>query len=77
MMKCINCGNEMVIGYLHGEPFTIDLDHEINDFTVRIPTNEKEKNIFGFEYNKNIELPLNVKVCLKCGKVDFHVNINK
>lgn len=74
-MKCKDCGNEMVLANLHGEPFKIDMDHEINKFTIKIPTNETE-NFLGLEFQKNIELPLKAKVCQKCGKVELYVEIN-
>lgn len=48
MKICEKCNSDMIPAELHGEPFDIDLDKEINDFSIRYVNGTKEvKKLFG------------------------------
>lgn len=78
MKKCEKCNSNMIPAELHGEPFDIDLDKEINDFSIRYINGTKEvKGLFGGTKEKQnyCESKLNAMVCLKCGKVELYINV--
>ena len=80
MKKCEKCNIDMVPAELHGEPFDIDLDKEINDFSIRYINGSKEvKGLFGgTKKKKNYrESKLNAMVCPMCGKVELYVDSKK
>ena len=72
MKYCSSCGVEMVDAKLYGEPFVMDLDHEVDKFSIKIPTGETT-SFLGFTTDKTTKKPLNVKVCPKCGKVEMFI----
>ena len=77
MKKCAICDIEMIPAKLHGEPFDIDLDKEINDFSIRYVNGTKEvKTLFGDTKEKSnyCEAKLNAMVCTKCGKVELYID---
>ena len=78
MKKCEKCNIDMIQAELHGEPFDIDLDKEINDFSIRYINGTKEvKGLFGGTKEKKnyCESKLNAMVCPMCGKVELYINI--
>ena len=80
MRKCEKCEIEMLKADLHGEPFDIDLDKEINDFSIRYINGTKEvKGIFGKTKEKEnfCESKLNAAVCPKCGKVELYIDASE
>lgn len=79
MKKCKDCNAEMIDAKLHGEPFDIDLDKEINDFSVRYINGQKEvKTLFGGKKVKDNECEFDLKcmVCPICGKVELYIDTN-
>ena len=78
MRNCEKCGVEMIKANLHGEPFDIDIDKEIDDFSIRYTNGTKEvKGIFGnvIEKENYCESKLNVAVCPRCGKVELYIDV--
>lgn len=79
MKKCEKCDVEMIPAELHGVPFSLDLDKEINDFIIRYVNGTKEvKGLFGSTKEKanSCESKLNAMLCTKCGKVEFYIDVN-
>lgn len=77
MKICEKCNSDMIPSELHGEPFDIDLDKEINDFSIRYVNGTKEvKKLFGGTKEKKnyCKSKLNAVVCPKCGKVELYIN---
>lgn len=75
MKKCSDCNVEMVDGKLHGEPFSMNLDNDIDDFYVDIKTGGVT-SFFGMKVPSAIRARLEVKVCPKCGKVELYIDPN-
>ena len=80
MRKCGKCGNEMVNAFLHAEPFSMELDHEIDSFSIGFVNGTQEvKNIFGkTKVKENVCVSkLNAAVCLKCGQVELYIDLDE
>lgn len=78
MRKCEKCNIEMTDAKLHGEPFSMDLDNDIDDFSIRYINDVKEvKGLFGKNKMKTYfsSSKLKAAVCKKCGKVELYIDI--
>ena len=60
-----HCGIEMIDAKFQGEPFTMDLNHEVDRFSIKIPIGQTS-NFLNLTINKTIKMPVNVKVFPKC-----------
>ena len=76
MKNCSECNVEMRKGSLFGEPFTMELDHEVDHFYVNVETGREKKTLFGTVPEVD-RVPLVAAVCPKCGKVEFFIDPNK
>ena len=76
MKKCNDCNVEMIENCeIKGQhPFELGVDGESN-ISIHIPTNEKG-SFLGIKYDKTKEIPLKVRICPNCGKVEPYININ-
>ena len=76
MKKCNECNTEMRIGKLFGEPFMMDMDHDIDEFYVDVQTGRQTKSLLGVVPEAD-RVPLLVFVCPQCGKVELNINPQK